>query len=683
MRIPRGVSAASAFIIMLLASTRAHAQATPPPFDPAIDIQAFRYAAGPKTFFTVNDADTADKGQLAVDALLTFATNPFTIYNVSPTDPNTITGTRDRVVKSLWEMQITAGYGITDKLAVGVNLPIVFDLAGNGLDAATGGAAMGGLQVTGLGDLAVEGKYRLYRQKDLGLGVIAGVTVPTSFGSNGSQFIGDNLPTFYGEFLAQYSSGPFSMGANAGIVLRKPRTIYASTIGQEFTWGVGAAYHFTDRFSLVGEGFGHTGLTAFDLDNSPLLLQAGIRVVATSSMVVTAGGGGGVIKGIGSPDAEFFLSVGYAPDIRDSDGDGIPNARDKCPFIAEDKDGFQDQDGCPDDDNDGDRIPDSEDKCPNQAEDIDGFEDEDGCPDLDNDKDGIPDLEDKCPNDPEDGLPPYPHDGCPANKRDSDGDGIPDDKDQCPLEEEDMDGFEDGDGCPDLDNDGDGIPDAQDKCPLCPADKDGFQDQDGCPDLDNDNDGILDAQDKCANEPETVNGYQDQDGCPDTGGQVVVHFEGDTVTVDKPPTVGTTLIDQIGLVMAGHQEVSKWLVAIAMPSAGDAQRLGDAVKARILSKHSNMTADMIDVLAAAGPAKIGVLVQARRDADTPFVCPESMLVKERPDRAAEEAGRVDPGALITGNRQQATGIAGCLLPVACRLLPVNPDAPLVPSRRLC
>jgi OOP family OmpA-OmpF porin len=116
--------------------------------------------------------------------------------------------------------------------------------------------------------------------------------------------------------------------------------------------------------------------------------------------------------------------------VVDSDGDGIPDSRDKCPHEAEDKDGFQDEDGCPDPDNDGDGIPDALDKCPDQAEDFDGFEDADGCPDPDNDKDGFYDAIDKCPNDPED-----------------------------------FDGFEDDDGCPDPDNDHDGFADAVDKCP--------------------------------------------------------------------------------------------------------------------------------------------------------------------------------------------------------------------------
>ena len=132
----------------------------------------------------------------------------------------------------------------------------------------------------------------------------------------------------------------------------------------------------------------------------------------------------------------------------DRDGDGIPDSVDACPDEAEDKDGFQDEDGCPDPDNDGDGIPDAADQCPNEPEDKDGFQDEDGCPEPDNDHDGIPDTADKCPDEPED-----------------------------------KDGFQDEDGCPDDDNDGDGFADAVDKCPNDPETVNGFEDDDGCPDV--------------------------------------------------------------------------------------------------------------------------------------------------------------------------------------------------------
>jgi OmpA-OmpF porin, OOP family len=126
----------------------------------------------------------------------------------------------------------------------------------------------------------------------------------------------------------------------------------------------------------------------------------------------------------------------------DSDGDGVPDREDRCVAEPEDRDGFEDSDGCPEPDNDKDGILDARDKCPNEPEDMDGFEDDDGCPDPDNDQDGVLDAQD-----------------------------------QCPKEKEDRDGFQDDDGCPDPDNDKDGYLDAVDKCPNEAGPPGG----DGCP----------------------------------------------------------------------------------------------------------------------------------------------------------------------------------------------------------
>ncbi|MCK9459887.1 MAG: OmpA family protein [Proteobacteria bacterium] len=172
------------------------------------------------------------------------------------------------------------------------------------------------------------------------------------------------------------------------------------------------------------------------------------------------------------------------------------------------------------DDRDGDGILDPDDKCPDEAEDKDGFEDADGCPDTDNDKDGVLDADDKCPDVA--GIPEKQ--GCPND--DNDADGILNDVDKCPDEAEDVDEFEDEDGCPEADNDQDGVLDADDKCPTEKEDMDGFEDADGCPDNDNDGDGIPDATDQCPNEAENMNGKEDEDGCPD-----LVRIVGDQIKI--------------------------------------------------------------------------------------------------------------------------------------------------------
>lgn len=97
---------------------------------------------------------------------------------------------------------------------------------------------------------------------------------------------------------------------------------------------------------------------------------------------------------------------------KDTDGDGVDDAVDHCPDRKESKNGTHDLDGCPDPDadddglvdeqdgcpkqagpppdgcpladKDGDGLADHLDACPTQAEDIDGEQDNDGCPEGEN-----------------------------------------------------------------------------------------------------------------------------------------------------------------------------------------------------------------------------------------------------------------------------------------------------------
>ena len=138
MRILEGRLGATAVLLFAIAApSNAFAQqAEPPPFDSAIDVQTFEYAIGPKTFFTVADADVADQKQLAMDALFTYLTKPFKVFNVNPDD--TVGSERVVVVESLAQLQLTAAYGIKDKIHIGAKLPLILSLSGEGLMPETG-----------------------------------------------------------------------------------------------------------------------------------------------------------------------------------------------------------------------------------------------------------------------------------------------------------------------------------------------------------------------------------------------------------------------------------------------------------------------------------------------------------------------------------------------------------------
>jgi outer membrane protein OmpA-like peptidoglycan-associated protein len=108
-------------------------------------------------------------------------------------------------------------------------------------------------------------------------------------------------------------------------------------------------------------------------------------------------------------DLDGFKDGDGCPEL-DNDGDQIPDVRDACPNASEDVDDWEDGDGCPDDDNDDDGIADVDDQCPNDVgdreaqgcplddADKDGVSDaNDECPDEPETRNGYRD-DDGCPD---------------------------------------------------------------------------------------------------------------------------------------------------------------------------------------------------------------------------------------------------------------------------------------------
>jgi hypothetical protein len=339
-------------------------------------------------------------------------------------------------------------------------------------------------------------KYALLAKPKLAVTAVASVFLP--FGED-EMLLGDRNLVFEPKLAADWRPDRVHatrVVGNVGLRLRQRAILegYDATapgadpaqakvfldVGSEVVLGAGGVYELAPRIYVAGEAQlfvplpgalsygscrrfdGHrcSSLTSADYfagasaGDPALLATAGVEVRVSADVTATAMVGAGLIGARGdavrvtaglvwAPQPEGAA----APGRGDRDGDGIPNSVDACPDEREDKDGFEDEDGCPERDNDRDGIPDDQDACANEPEDKDGFEDADGCPERDNDKDGLPDVTDRCADQPEDKDNFEDEDGCPDE--DNDGDGIPDAKDRCPNDAETMNGFEDEDGCPD------------------------------------------------------------------------------------------------------------------------------------------------------------------------------------------------------------------------------------------
>lgn len=76
-------------------------------------------------------------------------------------------------------------------------------------------------------------------------------------------------------------------------------------------------------------------------------------------------------------DIDGFADEDGCPEVQDTDGDGLLDPDDRCPTEA----GPVEERGCPVRDRDGDGIVDGLDLCPDDAETKNGYRDDDGCPD--------------------------------------------------------------------------------------------------------------------------------------------------------------------------------------------------------------------------------------------------------------------------------------------------------------
>jgi OOP family OmpA-OmpF porin len=583
-------------LVLLVPAQIVRAQTSVAPQDNSIDPQLFQPAIGPQNFLTVEGAEVPEHKRLSFGLTLNYQQRPYTIFT------QTSNGSGEtHIVANQFVSELDAAIGLFGRYQVGIGVPFTFYLDGDEVNA-MGMPANLHLVETGIGDVRLQGKAHLATLGDddqYELGLSAGLTLPTGH-TGGRAYLGDKTVTGRIVAIGTIDFGPVRAGGNLGILIRETSDSFATDLGPQLLYGAAADYAVAKKTNLILELAGRSGLNQFAQfynDVNPFEVDLAGRRAINGMWSVTAGVGRGLGNGIGAPDLRLFAMVAFNPDFRDRDHDGVYDTEDKCPDQPEDRDGFQDEDGCPDPDNDGDGIPDVKDKCPNQAEDIDEFQDEDGCPDPDNDGDGIPDINDACPNAPEDHKGKHPNDGCPSTTEDSDGDGIPDGVDKCPDEPEDKDGFEDADGCPDPDNDGDGIPDTFDNCPNAPEDTDGFQDEDGCPDPDNDKDGIPDAIDKCPMQPETLNGIKDDDGCPDPGPEWVRLGEGKIEVDEKLGFVShggkvtlrdasTKVVNDVALVMKGHPEILKLRVEVYAPGVpkAETQKRADALRDFLIGK---------------------------------------------------------------------------------------------------
>ncbi|MBK8253604.1 MAG: thrombospondin type 3 repeat-containing protein [Polyangiaceae bacterium] len=523
------------FFVFAIAPSIASAQSAPPDVPPSLDLRGFRASTDPAAGISYEPASTPGHLESSGALWLSYAASQVVLR-----DPSTGESVRTPLEHSLTG-DLAVGVGLFGRMSLGLVLPFAIYQSGDVLNAESR-AVLGDWLVPAqaMGDLALTGKVTLIPPTSgdhggFALALHERFTLPTG---DESSFLGEGDVTSETRLFVEYTTRAIGFFAAGGAKIRGREERFAcaartdesepdpcpTRIGHALPFGLsirvtprGLGLDPAGKWTAFTEVYGQLPLAPMSPfeENRVTTVEAaiGARYAFLRDFSMLAGVSTALVSGVGAPPVRGTLSVSWSPRAHDADLDGVDDDVDQCRQLAEDRDGFDDDDGCPEGDNDLDTVPDQADRCPSQKEDIDGFQDNDGCPDIDNDGDQIPDLEDACPNAAggEDNNPKQR--GCP--RLDRDRDDILDDVDGCPNEPEDRDNFQDADGCPDTDNDGDTVPDTEDTCPNVPGVHSQDPRQRGCPEVDADNDTFWGAEDKCPLQEEDWNGKDDGDGCPD------------------------------------------------------------------------------------------------------------------------------------------------------------------------
>lgn len=328
--------------------------------------------------------------------------------------------TDDRpMVDARLQADVMFAFGIADWAQLELALPTALHQRGATLEdgriVTLPGAAVGDLRIGARGTL-----LRTPR-RGFGLGIGFDATAPSGHTSAFTTFGG---PTFTPLALAEYR-GPrgILVATNLGYSVRPEVNLGGAVGGDVVPYRLAVRVPVSPReaFALFGELDGQASMVR-DGD-SPLALRGGFRWQTRGGLVMNLWGGSTVLDTVGLPTLQLGLSAGFAPAGRirnesafegnerpsavalarehdrpllaaldepppapprhpsDPDGDGVRASADLCPNVAEDRDGFEDGDGCPELDDDRDGLADVVDLCPSAPEIVNGYRDLDGCPD--------------------------------------------------------------------------------------------------------------------------------------------------------------------------------------------------------------------------------------------------------------------------------------------------------------
>jgi hypothetical protein len=248
-----------------------------------------------------------------------------------------LTGDRVALLSDLWQTDLT-GHAAWNGLRLGASLPLI----GYAASQITADGA-------GIGDAALDLKWGVSDPAEAPLGAALGgkLFLPTAslIAPVGIRSTGWELYS-----VLEHHRGAFGVLGNVGL-RGLPRTAWGEMVWNDQVFGR-AAGTWMPRTDL-GASVEWALQTQFSPRENPAgtasELLAGGLWKPRGDISVRGAAGVGLSAAPGTAGFRLLGSVAWVPDPhRDRDLDGLADRVDRCPMAAEDRDGFEDDDGCAD-----------------------------------------------------------------------------------------------------------------------------------------------------------------------------------------------------------------------------------------------------------------------------------------------------------------------------------------------
>jgi OmpA-OmpF porin, OOP family len=319
--------------------------------------------AGSSHFLSVGSTETLAAGQVGFGLVTTYLSRPLVLTAATP-GPG---GSLDYVIDNQVNTSFLWSYGVTNRLELDLVLPVTFGQSGSGTSSTTGSSAKSALSNTATRDLRFGFAYTLLARDPIdpyapnaqgrgnGVGIAARFDVSAPTGDTG-EFATNGTAVWLPGITADYRYKRLLFGAEVGMRVRPTQEFEGGRIGNQAYVAIGGLVDIVPRelFSLGAEAFflptfaeQHTDnslgvIGTESTPNSQYITPAEWMISARSApllggalQVQLAGGGPLSFSGdeVTNPRFRFTLSLRYARVWRDSDGDGVADADDKCPFV--------------------------------------------------------------------------------------------------------------------------------------------------------------------------------------------------------------------------------------------------------------------------------------------------------------------------------------------------------------